>query len=143
MKDAFLDRLAAPRRAGTPSSVEENPSHATGLNGEGCIGLDPKELLRATARSFALRVRGQSMVGAGIYDGDVVVGEFTPDVPVDAIVVAMIDGESVLKRVIMRQGQPCLVSENPRCPDEVALGDVVIQGVVHTLIRFVNVTSPV
>lgn len=75
------------------------------------------------------------MIDAGIYDGDVVVGEFTPEVPVNAIVVAMIDGESVLKRLIVRDNRPRLISENPRCPDEVSLADVVIQGVVHTVVR--------
>jgi repressor LexA len=111
-----------------------------GVDGNDCVALDAEALLRATARSFALRVRGQSMVGAGIYDGDVVVGEFVPEVPVNAIVVAMIDGDSVLKRVVMRRGRPYLISENPRCPDEVSLADVVIQGVVHTVVRSIAVS---
>jgi SOS-response transcriptional repressor LexA len=111
------------------------------VDGEECIGLDPKQLLRATPRSFAFQVRGQSMIDAGIYDGDIVVGEFTPEVPLDAIIVAMIDGESVLKRVILRQGRPCLVSENPRCPDEVLLSDVVVQGVIHTIVRRIAVSD--
>ena len=45
---------------------------------DGCTSLDPAAVLRIRPRSFALRVRGQSMIGAGIYDGDTVIGEFTP-----------------------------------------------------------------
>lgn len=101
----------------------------------GVFGLDPARVLRATPRSFALRVRGQSMVGAGIFDGDVVVGEFTPQARTGAIVVALIDGESTLKRLVTRNGKAYLASENPICPDLVPLSELVIQGVVHTVVR--------
>ena len=75
------------------------------------------------------------MVGAGIYDGDFVVGEFTPEARPGAIVVALIDGQSTLKRLVVRQGRPQLVSENPNCPDPVPLSELVIQGVVHTVVH--------
>ena len=103
--------------------------------GEGCVRLDPAAVLRAGRRSFALRVRGQSMVGAGIFDGDIVVGEFTPEARPGAVVVALIDGESTLKRFIMQHGKPCLVSENPNYPDLIPLSELVIQWVVHTVVR--------
>lgn len=106
--------------------------------GEGCVALDPAAVLKAGRRSFALRVRGQSMVGAGIYDGDVVVGEFTPDARPGAVVVALIDGESTLKRLVVQQGRPCLISENPGYPDLIPLSELVIQGVVHTVVRRVG-----
>lgn len=101
----------------------------------GCTPLDPKTLLKATPRSFAMRVRGQSMAQADIFDGDVVVGEFVPQVRPGAVVVALIDGEAVLKRVVMQQGQPRLVSESPNATEAVPLSEVVIQGVVHTVVR--------
>lgn len=103
--------------------------------GEGCVTLDPAALLRARPRSFALRVRGCSMVGAGIYEGDIVVGEFTPEARPGAVVVALIDGESTLKRLVMRHGRPCVISENPNHPDPIPLSDLVVQGVVHTVVR--------
>ena len=102
---------------------------------EGCVRLDPAAVLRATPRSFALRVRGQSMVNAGIYDGDIVVGEITPVARSGAIVVALIDGESTLKRLVIERGRPYLISENPSCPAFMPLGELVIQGVVHTVVR--------
>lgn len=102
---------------------------------EGCVRLDPGAVLRATPRSFALRVRGQSMVNAGIYDDDIVVGEITPVARNGAIVVALIDGESTLKRLVIERGRPYLISENPSCPAFMPLGELVVQGVVHTVIR--------
>jgi hypothetical protein len=111
--------------------------------GDGCVRLDPVAVLRATPRSFALRVRGQSMVNASICDGDIVVGEFTPEARPGAIVVALIDGESTLKRLVIRNGRPHLVSENPNCPTFVPLSELVIQGVVHTVVRRVDQLSAV
>lgn len=105
-----------------------------GVDG-GCVLLDPVAVLRANGRSFALRVRGYSMVGANIYDGDIVVGEFTPEARPGAIVVALIDGESALKRLIMHRDRPYLKSENPNCPDLVPLSELVVQGVVHTVVH--------
>lgn len=104
----------------------------------GCVALDASKILKAGPRSFALRVRGQSMANAGICDGDVVVGEFTPEARVGAIVVALIDGESTLKRLVRDRGQLYLAAENPNCPNLVPLNELVIQGVVHTVIRRVT-----
>ena len=119
--DAGVDSVVC---AGFPDDVEA-----------GCVLLDAAALLRATPRSFALRVRGFSMLGAGIQDGDVVVGEFTPQAKPGAIVVALIDGESTLKRLVIHEGKPKLVSDNPVFPDFVPLSELVIQGVVHAVVR--------
>lgn len=78
------------------------------------------------------------MVGAGIFDGDIVIGEFTPAAREGAIVVALIDGESTLKRLVRQQGRFFLASENPRCVDLVPQRELVVQGVVHTLVRRVQ-----
>ncbi|MFH0981252.1 MAG: S24 family peptidase [Planctomycetota bacterium] len=101
----------------------------------GCGELDPAAILRATPRSFALRVRDQSMIGAGIQPGDIVVGEFTPEARAGAIVAALVDGESVLKRLVMREGRPMLVSENTRSPAWLPLSELVVQGVIHTVVH--------
>lgn len=103
--------------------------------GDGCCALDAGRVLRATTRSFALRVHGQSMVNAGIFDGDIVIGEATPVAYPGSVVVALIDGESTLKRLVVHGGRPCLISENPLHPHPVAQSEIVIQGVVHTLVR--------
>lgn len=113
--------------AGWPAEVEER-----------CTRLDAATVLQATPRSFALKVRGDSMIGAGIHHGDAVVGEFTPEAGPGAIVVALIDGESTLKRLVMHQGCPYLASENPACPDLVPLSELVIQGVVRCVVKKVK-----
>ncbi len=111
-------------RAGWPEQIDGR-----------CMRLDPAAILKARSRSFALHVRGQSMIGAGICEGDIVVGEFVPAARPGAIVVALIDGESTLKRLTIKDGIWQLVSENPNCPNLIPLSELVIQGVVHTLVR--------
>ena len=111
-------------RAGWPEQVDGR-----------CVQLDPAAVLKARPRSFALHVRGQSMVGAGICEGDIVVGEFVPAARPGAIVVALVDGESTLKRLTIKNDIPQLISENPNCPNIIPLSELVIQGVVHTLVR--------
>ena len=103
--------------------------------GEGCTRLDPAVVLQAKPRSFAMRVRGHSMIGAGIFDGDIVIGEFTPQASSGNIVVALIDGESTLKRLVVRNGKPQLISENPSCPSLTPRSELVIQGVLHTVVH--------
>lgn len=100
-----------------------------------CVPLDAGAILKARPRSFALRVCGQSMAGAGICDGDIVVGEFTPLARPGAVVVALIDGESTLKRLVLRDGTCQLISENPSSPNLIPLSELVVQGVIHTLVR--------
>lgn len=99
------------------------------------IAVDPAALgLSARAQVFALRVRGDSMTGAGILDGDAVF--LTPREPRDGqIVAALIDGESTLKRFLVRRGQPFLRAENPRYPDLLPATELVIQGVMVGLLR--------
>lgn len=125
--------------AAAASSVAADPAEVSaGFPddvGDGCVTLDAAAVLKAKSRSFALRVRGCSMIGAGIEDGDIVVGEFSPSARAGAVVVALIDGQSTLKRFVTRGGRPCLVSENPNCPDPVAMSELVIQGVVHTVVK--------
>ncbi len=105
---------------------------------DGCVAFDPVALFRISPRTFALRVRGQSMVKAGICDGDIVIGEFTPEARPGAIVVALIDGDSTLKRLVMHNGRPYLAAENPNWPQMIPLSELVIQGIVHTLVRRVR-----
>ncbi|MCL8207756.1 MAG: transcriptional repressor LexA [Actinomycetia bacterium] len=85
---------------------------------------------------FALRVRGDSMVGAGILDGDVALVRAQPTADDGDIVVALLDGEATLKRLSRSAGVVRLVAANPAYPplraDEVRiLGRVV--GLLRTL----------
>lgn len=86
-------------------------------------------------RTFALRVRGDSMVDAGIHDGDTVVVD--PRAPRDGeIVVALIDGQSTLKRFVKPADDiPFLRSENQAFPALHPIAELVVQGVATALVR--------
>ena len=64
-------------------------------------------------RCFALRVRGESMINAGILDGDRVVVRPQPNAEDGQIVVARIEDEATVKRLSRKNGQIWLLPENP------------------------------
>lgn len=86
-------------------------------------------------RSFALQVRGESMINAEIYDGDNVIVE--PREPRDGdIVAALIDGETTLKRYIHKQGgPPYLKAENENYPELYPVNELSVQGVAKAVVR--------
>ena len=65
---------------------------------------------------FGLIVHGDSMIGAGIYDGDVVFIKEQPDVDNGQIAAVRIDDDATLKHVYKIPGGCMLVSENPKYP---------------------------
>ena len=74
------------------------------------------------------------MIGAHILDGDTVVLELKPAHD-GAVVAALVDGESTLKRYFVRRGAPYLKAENPNYPDVIPARELVIQGVVVAVFR--------
>ncbi len=88
------------------------------------------------AGDFLLRVTGDSMVGAGILDGDMVVVRRAQTAEDGEIVVARIEDEATVKRLRRAEGRVELVPENdayaPIVADEVALCGVVV-GVMRAL----------
>jgi repressor LexA len=105
---------------------------------DGCVEIDAEVLrLPQNARTFALKVRGDSMRGAGIFDGDYVILEFRP-AQAGEIVAALIDGENALKRYVVQNGQPFLKAENPRFPALIPARELVIQGVMVALLRITD-----
>ena len=100
-----------------------------------CITVDPGSIrLPRNARTFALEVRGDSMIGAGILERDVVILEHAQPRNRD-IVAALIDGDVTLKRYLIEKGAPFLRAENPLYPDLIPARELVIQGVFRALIR--------
>jgi len=103
---------------------------------KGCVTIDINTLgIKPTPRTFALEVRGDSMIGRHILDGDVVVVEHGQTPRNGDVVAALIDGESTLKTYITDKGKPHLRAENPRYPKLFPAGELVIQGVMVALIR--------
>ncbi len=86
-------------------------------------------------RSFALQVRGDSMVDAEIYEGDMVVVE--PREPRDGdVVAALIDGETTLKRYIQKGNEPpYLKAENKFYPELYPVNELTVQGVAKAVVR--------
>ncbi|HEY1082352.1 MAG TPA: transcriptional repressor LexA [Prosthecobacter sp.] len=105
---------------------------------DGSIAVDVDTLgLSRNAKAFALKVRGESMIGANICDGDMVILEAKTPRPRD-IVAALIDGETTLKRFLVKDGMPYLQAENPDFPDLIPANELIIQGVMQALIRQVG-----
>lgn len=96
-----------------------------------------RELLgrAASDRLFAVRVRGDSMSGRGIHDGDIAIADADADAKVGDVVVALIDNESTIKTLAQGREGSYLKAENPRYPDLFPVAQLRIQGVVRTLIR--------
>lgn len=87
------------------------PSPAVGeLNGT----LDLNQLcVRHPAATYFVRARGDSMTGAGIDDGDILVVDRSVTVTNGAIIIAALDGEFTVKRLEMKDKHARLLPENP------------------------------
>mgnify|MGYP000878606778 CR=1 FL=1 len=103
---------------------------------EGCISVDIGSVgFTPTRNTFAVRVRGVSMIGRHILDGDIVLLERGPDPRNGQVVGALVDGERTLKTYVVKNGKPYLKAENPKYPDLIPAQELVIQGVFKALIR--------
>lgn len=116
--------------AGLPLLAEENL--------DGHVSVD-RLFVRNTDSLFALRVTGDSMVGDGILDGDVIVVKAQDDAPDGSIVVALIDDEATVKRLYREDGRLRLQPANPEmAPIFVEEGEgrqAVVQGIVVSVMR--------
>ena len=89
--------------------------------------------------TFYVRVTGESMIGAGIHDGDIAVVRRNPDPPSGEIVIALIDDEVTLKRLVKKPESIVLKPENDRY-EEIVLSSsegrsVSILGTLEAIVR--------
>lgn len=91
--------------AGFPSPADDYVEDRLDLN---------QLLVQNKYATFFLRVRGDSMVNAGIHDGDIIVVDRSAEAVDRSIVVAAVDGELTVKRLILRNGVTELHAENPK-----------------------------
>ncbi|MBK5927415.1 transcriptional repressor LexA [Rhodobaculum claviforme] len=114
--------------AGTPIEAISEVSHHISV---------PGSMLTAQAEHFALEVRGDSMIDAGINDGDIVVIRAQSTAETGDIVVALVeDSEATLKRFRRRGGMIALEAANPAYETRLLRDDQVrIQGRLVGLIR--------
>ncbi len=101
------------------------------------VGIDLNEvLIRHPSSTFFLRVSGDSMTGAGIHHGDLLLVDRSLEPRPQRIVVAVLDGAFTLKRLTRHRGQLRLEAANPAYPplELHQCGDVQIWGVaIHVI----------
>ena len=114
--------------AGTPLLADQNVEEYLAV----------PSTLAGAGEHFALRVAGDSMIGAGILDGDVVVVRRQDDASDRDIVAAVLPGpgedEATVKRLSTGRGKPMLVPENPAL-EPFELGEGRIAGKVVAVLR--------
>ena len=114
--------------AGTPMLAEENQ--------ERTINFD-SELLRGDGPTYALRVRGDSMIEEGIHDGDMVIVRQQATARNGDIVVALVDGEATVK-YFFHEGKRIRLQPANSAMDPIFVGPeqtTLIQGTVAGIIR--------
>lgn len=92
------------------------------------------ESIKRGRELFALRVQGESMINAGILDGDVVIVNRTPVAENGEIVVALIDDSATVKRFYKENNHFRLQPENDSF-EPIIVDQVVLLGTVISLIR--------
>lgn len=123
---AFAIPLVGSIQAGFPS-LEEQTLYDT-------FSIDEYLVTRPEA-SFLLQVSGDSMTGAGIMEGDLVIVEKGKSPKTGDIVIAEVDGEWTIKYFSKRGRQIVLEAANPEYPDIVPKVDLRLGGVVTAVIR--------
>ncbi|MDK3072470.1 transcriptional repressor LexA [Sedimentitalea sp. JM2-8] len=120
----MMGRIAA----GVPIEAISEVSHQVAV---------PQQMLSSTGEHYALEVKGDSMIDAGINDGDVVIIRETSTADNGDIVVALVeDHEATLKRFMRRGTSIALEAANPAYETRVLPSDKVkVQGVLVGLIR--------
>jgi DNA polymerase V len=100
--------------------------------------LDFNELLiEHPAATFAIRIDGDSMTGAGIFPGDIAVVDRAREPVNGSIILALLDGAFTVKRYRIRDGAVVLQAENPAFADmQIAEGQTFeVWGVITRSIR--------
>lgn len=93
--------------AGFPSPAADHTQKRVDLN---------DHLIRNKEATFLFRVRGDSMTGAGIYEGDTLVVDRSIEAKHNHIVLAVLNNEFTVKRLYKRGGVVKLIAENPIYP---------------------------
>ena len=109
---------------GTPIFAEENIEETYQL---------PTAIF-GSAKSMMLHASGDSMIGVGINDGDLIVAELCDTAKEGDIVVALIEDSATVKTLHKRNGHNYLHPENPKYKDILA-DNVIIQGIVKHVIH--------
>ena len=103
-----LPLYLAPVEAGFPSPAEDYLDKRLNLH---------THIVKHETATFFLRAHGLSMINAGIHDGDLLVVDRAVPAEHNKIVIAALDGELTVKRLVRRGEKVLLVPENPDYPE--------------------------
>jgi repressor LexA len=137
--DSTPDKRLAPTKRFFERALAESPVHA-GLpnpidDGEADALTIDDYLIEHPSQTVLVRVKGDSMVDAGILDGDLVVVEKAAAAKRGDIVIAIVDGQFTLKRLELDRGAFVLKPENKAYPVIRPEGTLEIFGVMTGLVR--------
>jgi SOS regulatory protein LexA len=126
-KRFFARPLAeSPVRAGLPEQVDDSNADALTID---------DYLIERPSQTVLIRVKGDSMMDAGIFDGDLVVVEKRPSAHKGDIVVAIVDNQFTLKRLDLEDGKFVLRAENKAYAVIRPEGSLEIFGIMVGLVR--------
>jgi len=101
----LIPLYSSPISAGFPSPADDYLEQCLDLN---------DFLIKKPAATFLVRVKGDSMIEAGIGDGDILIVDRSITPQFGFIVIAVVNGEFTVKRFVEIQGRPFLKPENKR-----------------------------
>lgn len=99
---------SCPVEAGFPSPADDFIEQSLNLH---------TYLVRNEAATFFVRAHGESMINAGIHNNDLLVVDRSLPAEHNRIVIAALDGELTVKRLVRRDGKVFLAAANPDYPD--------------------------
>lgn len=105
---ADIPLFLSPVEAGFPSPADDYLENTLNLH---------THIVKHASSTFFVRAHGQSMINAGIYDGDLLVVDRALRAEHKRIVIAALDGELTVKRLVRRGNKVLLVPENPEFPE--------------------------
>ena len=104
-KPCSINLYASPVNAGFPSPATDYVEDKLDLN---------EHLVRHPAATFFVKASGDSMTGAGIFDGDILIVDRSLKPANSSIVIAVLNGDFTVKRLHMSKGKVTLLPENPK-----------------------------
>ncbi|MFO7928395.1 MAG: transcriptional repressor LexA [Candidatus Humimicrobiaceae bacterium] len=125
LKVPLIGRIAA----GYPMLADENIEDYLNV---------PKDIIGNRRIDFALKVKGNSMIGDHIMDGDIILVRSQNTGENGEMVIALIEDEATVKRIYKAKDEVVLRSSNPSFPPIKVTGDIKIQGKVMAVQRVIK-----
>ena len=119
-------RMLGSVQAGFPTAAEEELSDTMNID---------DFMIENKNASYLLTVSGDSMIDAGIHEGDMVIVEKTMSAKVGDIVIALVDGDWTMKYLRDKKGIFYLEAANPKYPDIHPENDLQVGGIVKGVLR--------